>query len=281
MTDKSKFVFIGILVLILFGGGVVAGYYIWGIANGQKPDYPALLKDAAQYVAGLETRKSELEAQLEAGGTVKPVSDEPEGSVEGAVDDRVKSLEMRLESLREENAALQTALSSDKTADEKNLELTDRIQVLIQAKNTMEQENSTLRTQVSQAQGLSAENKKLKAQVASLSDIKAGLEKEKAESQSSSGQENQLMAANRELEMQAQLCANEKAELETKNAALQSVNDQNIDLQAENQKLKLTIASNAEEINTLKIRLDEIRAMANMKETSDAQGSAGETDSSQ
>ena len=89
------------------------------------------------------------------------------------------------------------------------------------------------------------------------------------------------MAANRELEMQAQICANEKAELETKNAALQSVNDQNLDLQAENQKLKSTIASNAEEINTLKIRLDEIRAMANMKETSDAQGSAGETDSSQ
>lgn len=281
MINKSKFVFIGILVLILFCGGVVAGYYIWGIANGPKPDYPALLKDAAQYVASLETRKSELETQIEAGGKVTPVTDEPEGSVEGVVDDRVNNLEMRLESLQEENAALQTALSSDKTANEKNLELTDRIQALIQAKNTMEQENSTLRTQVSQAQGLSAENKKLKAQVASLSDIKAGLEKEKAESQSTGGQENQLMAENRELETQAQICANEKAALETKNAALQSVNDQNQDLQTENQKLKTTLASNAEEINTLKMRLDEIRAMANMKETSDAQGSAGETDSTQ
>ena len=66
MTNKSKFILIGILVLILFCGGVIAGYYIWGVADGKKRDFPALLKEAAQYVAGLEKRQSELETQLAA-----------------------------------------------------------------------------------------------------------------------------------------------------------------------------------------------------------------------
>ena len=139
MTNKSKIISIGILVLILFCGGVIAGYFLWGIADGEKRDFPALLREAAQYVAGLEARKSELETQLEAKEQKETTTDESktaaeatpsetaaevkpsEAPAEGALDDRIKSLEMQLTSLQEENAALQTALSSDKSATEKNL----------------------------------------------------------------------------------------------------------------------------------------------------------------
>ncbi|MGD8468866.1 MAG: hypothetical protein PVI49_10090 [Desulfobacterales bacterium] len=290
MTNKSKIISIGILVLILFCGGVIAGYLLWGIADGEKRDFPALLREAAQYVARLETRKSELEIQLEAkeqkeaaiGKSKTPAEATPsEAPAEGAVDDRIKNLEMQIASLQEENTALQTALSSDKSATEKSLELTDRIQALIAAKNNLEQENSTLRTQIGQSQGLAAENEQLKSQIASLNDVKSRLEKEKADLQSTGGEKNRLIAENRELKMQAQVCANEKAELEQKMAGLQSVNDQNQNLLAENQQLTATIAAQTDEISTLKVRLDEIRAMTQMKETSDAQSPAVEADETQ
>jgi hypothetical protein len=296
MTTKSKFILIGISVLILFCGGVIAGYTIWGVSDGEKRDFPALLKEAAQYVAGLENRQSELENQLaaktqpavatgesetaaEATPSEAPVETMPsEAPAEGADDKRTKGLEMRLAALQEENAALQTALSSDKSATEKNLELTDRIQILIQAKNTAEQENSMLRDKLAQVQGLAGENEQLKAQIASLTEIKSRLEKEKAEFESADIEKSRLVAENRELDMQVQACADEKAELEKKNAALQVVDNRNQDLLAENQKLKSTIAANADEISTLKLRLDEIRAMTQMKQTSDGQSSGAKTE---
>ncbi|MGD9350116.1 MAG: hypothetical protein PVF71_10690, partial [Desulfobacterales bacterium] len=146
MTNKSKFILIGIVVLILFGGGLIAGYTIWGVADGEKRDFPALLREAAQYVASLETRQSELETQLAAKTQPAPATGDAETATEAAPseapaqatpseapaeeagDERTQSLEMRLAALQEENAALQTALSSDKSVAEKNLELTDRIQ---------------------------------------------------------------------------------------------------------------------------------------------------------
>jgi chromosome segregation ATPase len=205
MDNKSKLISVGIVVLILFCGGIIAGYYIWGTTNGDRSDFPAMLNDAARYITDLETRTSELEEQLASMNAVTPdtgsseaPSDEAaakpstetetlEASAEGASDERSKNLEIQLKSLQEENAELQSRESES----------------------------------------------------------------------------NRLLAQNRELEMEAQVCANEKAELEKKNAELQTVNDQNANLLAENQKLKTTIESNADEINTLKLRLDEIRAMTN------------------
>ena len=56
MTSKSKIIIYGTLVVILFSGGIAAGYYVWGLSNGEKPDYPAFLKDAAKYIASLEQK---------------------------------------------------------------------------------------------------------------------------------------------------------------------------------------------------------------------------------
>ena len=290
MTNKNTFIFIGILVLILFCGGVIAGYYIWGVTDGEERDFPALLREAAQHITDLEARQGDLETQLAAAVQATPASDEtekpaevakPETASAEAVDDHTQNLEMQLKSLQEENAALQTALSSDKSATEKNLELTDQIQTLIEAKNTAEQENAALRSQIDQEQNLSAENEQLKSKITLLTDTNSRLEKEKTDLQAAGGENNRLLAEKRELEMQAQVCANEKAELEKKNSALQAANNQNQNLLAENQKLKTTIAANADEINTLKIRLNEIRAMANTKDTADTQSSAAEAENTQ
>lgn len=290
MTSKNTIIFIGVLVLILFCGGVIAGYYIWGVTDGEERDFPALLREAAQHITDLEARQGDLETQLATALQATPASGESEKPAEvakeettpaEAVDDRTQNLEMQIKSLQEENAALQTALSSDKSATEKNLELTDQIQALIEAKNSTEQENSTLRSQIDQVQNLSAENEQLKSNISLLAETNSRLEKEKADLQKVGGENNRLLAEKREYEMQAQVCANEKAELEKQNAGLQAANNQNQNLMAENQNLKATIAANADEINTLKVRLNEIRAMANTKDTADTQGSAAEAENTQ
>ncbi len=300
MTSKNTIIFIGVLVLILFCGGVIAGYYIWGVTDGEERDFPALLREAAQHITDLEARQGDLETQLATALQATPASGDSEKPAEvakvetppaevakeettpaEAVDDRTQNLEMQIKSLQEENAALQTALSSDKSATEKNLELTDQIQALIEAKNSTEQENSTLRSQIDQLQNLSAENEQLKSNISLLAETNSRLEKEKADLQKVGGENNRLLAEKREYEMQAQVCANEKAELEKQNAGLQAANNQNQNLMAENQNLKATIAANADEINTLKVRLNEIRAMANTKDTADTQGSAAEAENTQ
>lgn len=69
MTTKSKLIIGAILVLLLFTGGVVTGYYKWRPNGDEPPDYKGLIKDTVKFIASLELQNSELEKQLQTGGT--------------------------------------------------------------------------------------------------------------------------------------------------------------------------------------------------------------------
>ena len=277
MTTKSKLITGAILVLILFIGGVVTGYYRWGINGDGPPDYKDYLKDTVKYIASLERQNSELEKQLgAAGATPQPAGEEkPSEEVKATGGDEI--LLQKIKSLEEEKAALETAMRSDKDLNQKNVEMMDQIQTLIQTKNAVEQENAELRSQIGSDQDLAVENQKLTEQIQTLSAAKADLDKKITELESDFSQDQNLTKTNQQLQAQIESCIEGRADLERENTELQAVLGKNQVLIADNQKLKQTIESRDNEIKVLKTRLTEIRSMTQVQRESDAKGPEAKT----
>lgn len=273
MAMKSKLITGAILVLILFIGGVVTGYYRWGINGDETPDYKGLLKDTVKYIASLEQQNSELEKQLgSAGASIEPAREEkPPEEIKGNGGDEI--LQQKIKSLEEEKAAFQIAMSSDKDLTQKNVEMMDQIQSLIQAKNSVEQENAELRSKIGADQDLAVENQKLTEQIQTLSDAKADLGQKISELQSGISQDQNLVTTNQQLEAQIESCIEGRADLEKENTELQAVLSKNQVLIAENQKLNQRVESQVKEINVLKTRLTEIRSMTKVQPASEGQSS--------
>jgi chromosome segregation ATPase len=271
MKAKSKLIAGAILVLLLFVGGVAAGYYMWGLKDDEAVDYKRFLKDTAKYIASLEQKNSELEKQMGAGDTSLKSTDEekPSGAVKSSGEDG--TLQQKIKSLEEEKAALQVAMSSDMDLTRKNRELIDQVQSLIQAKNVVEQENTELRSKIGADQDLTAENQSLTEQIQALTAEKAELEQKITELQSDISQNQHFVEANQKLEKQIQACIESKAGLEKENTELQSLQSNNQVLIVENQTLRETIESHVNEINVLKTRLTEIRSMTQVQEEAEAQ----------
>jgi chromosome segregation ATPase len=183
MTTKSKLVIGAILVLLLFIGGVVTGYYRWGLNGDEPPDYKGLLKDTVKYIASLEHQNSELEKQLQSGGTGLKPTEEEKPSEEIKSDGGDEILQQKIKSLEQENSALQIAMSSDKDVSEKNLE----------------QKNTELQSDISQYQNLTATNQQLEEQIQSCINGRADLEKENTELQTVKSENQVLIAENMKL----------------------------------------------------------------------------------
>ena len=279
MTMKSKLISGAILVLILFVGGVVTGYYRWGIDGDETPDYKDYLRDTVKYIASLEQQNSELEKQLGAAGTAPQPTGEEKQSEEMKGDGGDEILQQKIKSLEEEKAAFEIAMSSDKDLTQKNLEMMDQIQSLIQAKNAVEQENTELHSQIGTDRDLAGENQKLTEQIQTLTSAKADLDQKITELQSGISQDQNLAATNQQLEAQIESCIEGRADLEKENTELQAVLSKNQVLIAENQKLKQTIESQVNEVNVLTSRLAEIRSMTQVQTSSDAQSSAAKPES--
>lgn len=271
MTMKSKLITGALLVLILFIGGIVTGYYRWGMNRDETPDYKDYLKDTLKYIASLERQNRELEKQLGAAGTApQPAGEQkPSEEMKGAGGDEI--LQQKIKSLEEEKAALEIAMSSDKDLNQKNVEMMDQIQSLIQTKNSVEQENAELRSKIGTDRDLAAENQKLTERIQTLTSAKADLDQKITELQSGISQDQNLAATNQQLEAQIESCIEGRADLEKENTELQAVLSKNQTLIAENQKFKQTIESRVNEVNVLKTRLTEIRSMTQVQHASEAQ----------
>ena len=273
MTNKSKIILFGILVLILFIGGVVTGYYRWGVNGDETPDYKGLLKDTVKYIASLEQQNSELEKQLKTTGAELPPAGEEKPSEEMKSDGGDEILQQKIKSLEEEKAALEIAMSSDKDLNQKNVEMMDQIQSLIQAKNAVEQENAELRSKFEADRDLAVENQKLTEQIQALSAAKSDLDQKITELQSDISQDQNLAATNQQLQAQIESCIEGRADLEKENTELQAVLGKNQVLIDENQKLTQTVESQLNEIKVLKTRLTEIRSMTQVQQAIEAQSS--------
>ena len=102
MADKFKLIAVGVVVIIFFAGGIIAGYYKWGVTR-ETPDYRDLLEDTAEYIGDLENRNHELTRELES--LKGPVESAKEESVEGEADADpvVSKFQAKIADLKAEN----------------------------------------------------------------------------------------------------------------------------------------------------------------------------------
>ncbi len=52
--ERKKFISYLTVIIILFGGGVGLGYYIWGLDKQKKPDYKKYLSKTIDYIGNIE-----------------------------------------------------------------------------------------------------------------------------------------------------------------------------------------------------------------------------------
>lgn len=119
LRRKKEFVTYIIMIIVLFGGGVFLGYYIWGIDEKHKPDYKKYLKDTIVYLQKIEDNNEVLKAETKSlkadVGILKKSVTEKENTLAATS----KRLEEKLAVLEKENIALKQSIS------EKETELTD------------------------------------------------------------------------------------------------------------------------------------------------------------
>jgi chromosome segregation ATPase len=261
MSDKYKPIALAVVVFIFFAGGIAIGYFKWGFAR-ETPDYRQFLKNTANYLGKLESQNKRLKSELETITADVAVSANGENSGEGEVDPATSNLQAKIASLHEENVALLSALRTDTDLAAANLELKQQLQAVITGKQQLAKENEALQSAENQSSELVAEHQNLQEQLKSVTEAKAGLEQENSRLQSAISQQENLETENQQLSTQVQECSDERKILEDKMSALQSDISRYQDLAAENLRLQTELDAHTKEINYLKSRLEEIRAMA-------------------
>lgn len=60
IKGKKTIVTYLIVVVVLLVGGIVLGYYIWGVERGEKPNYKAYLSKTMNYLTAIEHENQAL-----------------------------------------------------------------------------------------------------------------------------------------------------------------------------------------------------------------------------
>ncbi len=116
VKKKKEFITFLIMVVVLFGGGVFLGYYIWGIDKKHKPDYKKYLKDTIVYLEKMEESNNILSAETKSLKTDVNVLKKTVAETENKLVTTSKRLEEKLALLEKENAALKLSISEKETA---------------------------------------------------------------------------------------------------------------------------------------------------------------------
>jgi len=116
VRKKKEFITFLVMVVVLFGGGVFLGYYIWGVDKQLKPDYKKYLKDTIIYLEKMEESNAILSADAKSLKTDVSVLKKAVAASENKLMAATKHLEEKLTLLEEENAGLKLLISEKDTA---------------------------------------------------------------------------------------------------------------------------------------------------------------------
>ncbi len=151
--ERKKLISYLIVLIILFGGGLGLGYYIWGLDTQKKPDYKKYLSKTIDYIANLEKNnrgflKQAKQLKADIGALKKDMKD-----AQIQLDAQSKSLQDKSASLEEEKIRLQSSIDeSQKLAKEKE-QLQTKIDQLINELDTVKQKIIDVESPVSEEKG--------------------------------------------------------------------------------------------------------------------------------
>ena len=120
-------IIIGLAVLFVLG--VFLGFAIWGMGRSETVDYSSVLKDAAKYVATLESERIELDAR--AASQANEIKRLRSKNVATEQERQIDALEKRVNTLLKDNAALTATKEENKRLAQANQELKGNLQTMI------------------------------------------------------------------------------------------------------------------------------------------------------
>ncbi|HVN71513.1 MAG TPA: hypothetical protein VMU10_05790 [Desulfomonilia bacterium] len=130
--EKSHARAIAVVLLVIFLGGLLAGYYFWGYRRQMHPDYTDMLKQTISYISALEEKNQELSSKVSAleneAASLKKQQGVPE-------DSQIARLNERISALEKENSDLKTTLSQHEALLQENQQLRQKMQTLVEQMN--------------------------------------------------------------------------------------------------------------------------------------------------
>jgi chromosome segregation ATPase len=116
LRTKGGFILYLMVVIILLGGGVTLGYYIWGVKKHHTPDYTKYLRDTIVYLQKLEESKSILAARTKSLTTDVAILKKSLAETKDRLTATKKELEEKLSRVEKENRALKKSLAEKDAA---------------------------------------------------------------------------------------------------------------------------------------------------------------------
>ncbi len=146
--ERKKLIAYLIVVIMLFGTGFGLGYYLWGVDREQKPDYKKYLSKTIDYIASIEKDNQGFIKQIkglksEVAAINKDVKDDQSRS-----DAQSKSLQIRIASLEEEKARLQSLLGENQKLSKEKEQLQTKIDSLLGNNQDLAKEKEQLQTKI-------------------------------------------------------------------------------------------------------------------------------------
>ena len=245
MFDRNTWIMYGILALVLFFGGFIIGYVVWGAPDDETVDYKVMLRDAADYVAKLENDNMALSRTTKAAAEepeIKPAESKPAetesiepteaaspepteaASPEPAeAADSAKEIQEQADALASQNAAIMAALASEKDMAQKHLVLTEQIQAVMESQKELQEENARLQSVIAEKDSLVAELEQSKAAAEACMAEKEQLTLAKAELEANISQNQALIDQNESLHVQLKKMTGEVEAMRSRLVEIQSL----------------------------------------------------------
>jgi cell division protein FtsB len=131
--EKSHLRAIVVILLVIFLGGLFAGYYFWGYRAKQHADYKDMLKQTISYISTLEDKNQELTSKVSTLENEIASLKKQQGVPE---ETQMVRLNERLSVLEKENADLKSSVSQNEALTQENQQLRQKVQTLVEQMNS-------------------------------------------------------------------------------------------------------------------------------------------------
>ncbi|HPI92913.1 MAG TPA: hypothetical protein PLT09_03905 [Deltaproteobacteria bacterium] len=130
--EKTHVRAIAVILVVIFLGGLFAGYYFWGYRGQRHQDYKEMLRQTISYISTLEEKNQELTAKV---GSLENEVDSLKKQQSAPAETQVANLSEKLAVLEKENADLKASVSDKEGLVQENLQLRQKVQTLVEEMN--------------------------------------------------------------------------------------------------------------------------------------------------
>jgi len=148
VKEHKRILLAGVMIVLLFGGGVGCGYYIWGIERGKTPDYKKYLQKTVEYIASIEATNKNLGKEVRILKADVALLKKKTVESTNKLASQTKSFEEKVATLERENAGIKAFLTENQAIEQENVRLREKIEELTGESASLKTGESTVPAEV-------------------------------------------------------------------------------------------------------------------------------------